>query len=64
MSAGTVPVSRQTLRRCIRSAKDLLTPKVYRRSVSTSFRPVGVGRADPGTYVEQIDSFAGTPIAP
>jgi putative ATP-binding cassette transporter len=34
MSEGAVPASRQTLRRCIRSAKDLLTSEVRWRAVT------------------------------
>jgi putative ATP-binding cassette transporter len=34
MSEGAVPVSRQTMRRCIRSVKDLLTSEVRRRALT------------------------------
>jgi hypothetical protein len=41
MSEGAVPVSRQTLRRCIRSAKDLLTSEVRWRAITLAALLVG-----------------------
>ena len=41
MSEGAVPASRQTLRRCIRSAKDLLTSEVRWRALTLAALLVG-----------------------
>jgi vitamin B12/bleomycin/antimicrobial peptide transport system ATP-binding/permease protein len=41
MSEGAIPASRQTLRRCIRSAKDLPTSEVRWRAVTLAALLVG-----------------------
>src|SRR5262245_10479601 len=41
MSGGAVPAGRQTLRRCIRSVKDLLTSEARRRALTLAALLVG-----------------------
>jgi hypothetical protein len=41
MSAGAVPVSRQTMRPCIRSVKDLLTSEARWRALTLTILLVG-----------------------